>query len=635
MSGIMGIFYPDQKHVQSDYLEKMLDVLAHRGQDRAELWYQKQVGLAHRMTCTTPESLSEMLPHCDYTTGMTITADARIDNRQELLDWLELAEPADQVSDSLLILRAYQKWGADCPQKLLGVFAFAIWDEPQQKLFCARDFFGIKPFYYHHSSKVFSFASEIKALFCVPEVPQQLNELMVGQYLISNLDDKEITFYQDILRLPPAHSLTVAANAITMQRYGSLDPNFELKLGSGKEYAEAYRELFKQAVASRLRSCAPVGSMLSGGLDSSSICSAARDLLQGSDRKLHTFSGIFPNLPEEDRKYADERFFMDAVLGSGDNFIPHQVHGDRLSPLYQQDKIFAHTDEPYMGPNYYLNWAIYERAQQQGVRVLLDGIDGDTTVSHGFECFPEFARQGKWLKIAKEARRYARRMRLYNADISAASVVWQYAILPHLPDFAGWWRKISGQNPWYEASVISPKFASGLNLAERVYQLDRSDVPRRTARQNHWHGMNVGIHAYTLELADKGNSAFGIEPRYPFFDRRLVEFCLSVPVKYKFCNGWTRYLARIGMAGVLPKEIQSRATKADVGRSFRRRLLDCESDALDNLVANSDSIAPYIDLLKLKNSYQKYKSNLASQDDIFCINTALNLSMWLRQFAKA
>ena len=555
--------------------------------------------------------------------------------RKELVAQLGLTQlDVTRLTDSQIILEAYQKWGRDCPQKLLGDFAFAIWDEHQQQLFCARDFFGIKPFYYHHSDRIFCFASEIKALFCVPKVPQQLNQLRIGQFLVSNLNDKEITFYQDILRLPPAHSLTINSDKIIVQRYGSLDPNRELRLGSAQEYADAYQELFRKSVSSRLRSCKPIGSMLSGGLDSSSICCMARDLLKDGDRKLHTFSGIFPELPEEDLKYTDERFFMDAVLETGD-FIPHQVRGDVLSPLYKQDEIFAHTDEPYMGPNYYLNWAIYERAQQQGVRVLLDGIDGDTTVSHGFEFFAEFTRRGKWYKVAREARRYAHRMRNYGADVSMALVLWQFAISPQLPDIAGMWQRLSRQSPWYDASLINPAFAKSINLSEQVRQLDRSDlhVPHRTARQNHWHAMNVGIHPYVLELADKGNSAFGIEPRYPFFDRRLVEFCLSVPVEYKFNNGWTRYLARIGMDDILPKAIQSRASKADVGKNFQRRLLEWESPAIDKAIANSELIADYVDISKLKSSYQNYQSGQASNDDIFCINTALNLSMWLRQHA--
>ena len=288
MSGIMGICYPDRKSVKSDVLREMLDTLAHRGMDRSAMWCENHIGLAQRMLYTTPESLLEELPYYDRDRGLTITCDARIDNRQELVSWLGLDDlPLSKITDSQIILAAYCKWGRDCPQKLLGVFAFAIWDERQQQLFCARDFFGIKPFYYCCSDRVFSFASEIKALFCVPEVPQQLNELRIAQYLISNLDDKQITFYQDILRLPPAHSLTISAQGSMIQRYDSLslEPESELKLSSIDEYAEAYQTLFKQAVSRRIRSCGTVGSMLSGGLDSSSICCTTRDLFKGSDRR--------------------------------------------------------------------------------------------------------------------------------------------------------------------------------------------------------------------------------------------------------------------------------------------------------------------------------------------------------------
>ncbi len=634
MSGIMGIYYPDHKPVESNYLRGMLDILEHRGSDRADIWCQDAVGLGHRMLWTTPESLTEKLPYCDHLRGLTITADARIDNRQELISWLGLGEQTTpEITDSQIILEAYQKWGQDCPQKLLGDFAFAIWDQRQQQLFCVRDCFGIKPFYYYYSEQVFTFASEIKALFCLPEVPRQINELRVAHHLISNLDDKKGTFYQDIFRLPPAHSLTVTPDKIAIEKYWSLNPETELLLGSQQEYAEAYQELFKQAVASRLRSHAPVGSMLSGGLDSSSICCTARDLLQNTNQKLQTFSGIFPGLPESDRKYADERFYMDKVLDTG-GFVSHQIRGDTLSPLYKQKEIFDQVDEPYMGPNYYLNWAIYEEAQRQGVRVLLDGIDGDSTVSHGFERFAELARHGKWRTVVREAKQYSQKMKQHNVSLSLTSIIWQLAISPLIPDSWGhFWQQLKGSNPWYDASLINPDFARRLDLKQQIYQLSQKDVPLSNAREYHWHAMNEGIHAYVLELADKGNSTFGIEPRYPFFDRRLVEFCLSVPIEHKFRHGWTRYLARIGMNGILPQAIQSRVSKADVGRNFRRKLIHEEQPTLDLLVADTQQIAPYVDLAKLKASYQKCQSHQGSDDDIFCIYTTLNLSLWLGQFA--
>jgi len=225
--------------------------------------------------------------------NLVLTADACIDNRDELIVTivtLGLADrPPAEIADSQLILAAYEKWGEYCPEKLLGDFAFAIWDERKQVLFCARDHFGVKPFCYHQSEQFFVFASEIKALLCLPGVPCQLNEARVADYLEVLFEDKAMTFYQHILRLPPGHSITVGREETRLRSYWSLDPERELRLGSDEEYAEAMR--------CRLRSAFPIGSMLSGGLDSSSITCVARKLLaQNGGRRLHTFSAIFESL---------------------------------------------------------------------------------------------------------------------------------------------------------------------------------------------------------------------------------------------------------------------------------------------------------------------------------------------------
>jgi asparagine synthase (glutamine-hydrolysing) len=186
-----------------------------------------------------------------------------------------------EVSDSQLILAAYIKWGEDCPQHLLGDFIFVIWDGHKQQLFCARDHFGVKPFYYHYAAgKRFAFATEIKAVLGLPDVPRQLNEVRVAEHLLELNEDPTITLYEDILRLPAAHSMTVSRKGIQQQRYWSLDPTRELRLGSDEEYAQKFREIFTEAVRCRLRSAFPVGSTLSGGLDSSSIVCVARKLFR-------------------------------------------------------------------------------------------------------------------------------------------------------------------------------------------------------------------------------------------------------------------------------------------------------------------------------------------------------------------
>ena len=168
MSGIAGAYYSfDGRPVEKTDIEKMLNIIVHRGPDGSRIWTDGPIGFGHRMLWTTPESLNEKLPFSNKTEELSITADARIDNRDELISTFDLPGRSRQtIADSELILTAFEKWGEGCPERLLGDFSFAIWDSRKNRLFCARDHMGIKPFYYYLSDKLFVFASEIKALLC-------------------------------------------------------------------------------------------------------------------------------------------------------------------------------------------------------------------------------------------------------------------------------------------------------------------------------------------------------------------------------------------------------------------------------------------------------------------------------------
>jgi asparagine synthase (glutamine-hydrolysing) len=211
MSAIIGIFYLDGQPVTEAELNKMLESLAHRGSDGCGIWKDGATGLGHRMLWTTPESLHEQLPLVDRTGKLAIIADARIDNRDELIKLLGFTDrPSQQISDSQLILSAYEKWGEQCVGKLLGDFVFAIWDARKRSLFCGRDPLGIKHFYYYYlPGRAFVFASEIKGLLCLPFVPRQLDELSIAYHLLPVYDDKSSTFYQGILRLPASSASAV------------------------------------------------------------------------------------------------------------------------------------------------------------------------------------------------------------------------------------------------------------------------------------------------------------------------------------------------------------------------------------------------------------------------------------------
>ncbi|MBE9569429.1 MAG: lasso peptide isopeptide bond-forming cyclase [Proteobacteria bacterium] len=633
MSAIIGIYYPDGRPVAENHLKQMVEILAHRGPDGAGVWNRGSVGMGHRMLWTTPESLQEKAPLTNSTGDIIITADARIDNRGELIETLELTDrPSGEITDSQLILDAYEKWGERCPEKLIGDFAFAIWDARRQRFFCVRDPMGVKSLYYYHSRQFFVFASEIKALFCLPEVPRNLNEVKVADHLATIFEDRASTYYRGIFRLPPAHLMLVNSDKIQLRSYWSLDPSHNIRLSSDEEYAEAFRELFTEAVRCRIRSAFPIGSTLSGGLDSSSIACTARNLMaQHGDGSLHTFSAIFPSLPEEDLRKIDERRYISAVLATG-GFVPHYVHADRLGPLAELERVMRYADEAVLAPNMYMHRALYRAAQDHGIRAFLDGIDGDTTVSHGLEYLPELARTGRWGTLITEATALAA-----NSRGSRRKIIWRFGLRPLVPEFViKAWRKLHGHNdsrPACNTAIVNPAFARRIGLTERIEKQQAQSASLRTAREIHLYGLTQGLNAHGLQELDRAAASFLLEPRYPFFDRRLMEFCLALPPEQKLHMGWPRIILRRAMAGILPQEVQWRFTKSNLSPNFTRRLLDYERRTLEDVIFNNSNIIEhYVDMPTLRDVYHRYSANpMHRTQDALTVYSVVTLALWLRR----
>ena len=626
MSAIAGIFSLEGRPVERPALERMVGSVAHRGPDGAGVWSEGPLGLGHRMLHTTPESLHERLPLVNKTGDLALTADARIDNRDELIALLGLTDRTRaEITDSELILRAYERWGERSPERLLGDFAFAVWDRRRQELFCARDHMGIKPFYYYWSGRALIFASEIKALLRLREVPRRLNEVMVAYYLVPLLEDKSITFYREIFRLPPAHRLSVGRSGARMEPYWSLNPHREVRYSSDEEYAEAFREVFTEAVHCRLRSAFQVGSNLSGGLDSSSISCVARKLLSpDGERRLRTFSAIFDEVPE-----CDERPFIDAVLAGGD-LDPHYVHADQLSPLSDFERVMHHMDEPFLAPHLFMHWALCSAAHQQDVRVLLNGTDGDTTVSHGLAYLTELARRGRWRTLATETNALSRRH-----GRSPRRTLLEYGIKPLTPEPVHLaWRLLRGRKgpAWAAGTTINSDFAQRIGLAHRVKALNGNRLrPALTAREHHWRKLTTGIFPFGFEGADRVAAAFSIEFRYPFFDKRLVEFCLGLPPEQKLYQGWTRMIMRRAMSNILPVEVQWREGKSNLAPNFKRGLLTFEQERLEEVILdNPQVIEEYVDVPALRKAYNRFV--LGSMDeDAMAVWKATTLALGLRQ----
>jgi asparagine synthase (glutamine-hydrolysing) len=634
VSGILGLYYLDgQPAIRSD-LETMMRSLAHRGPDGSNIWSEGAVGLGHQMLWTTIESLREVLPLANRREDVVVTADARIDNREELINLLGLERGlSESISDSELILAAYEEWGEGCVERLLGDFAFAVWDARKRALFCGRDRFGVKPFYYYSSPTLFAFASEIKALLSLREIPRRLNEMMVANYLAADYEDKVSTFYKEINRLPPSCVLSVSREGASSRQYYRLDPDREAEAGSDDEYAERFRDLFTRAVRCRLRSAFPVGSMLSGGLDSSSIACVARNLMVENGAKLHTFSAIFDEVSQ-----CDERVFQQAVLAQG-GIEPHTFHADKVSPLADMDRVLWHQDQVHLGTNLYVSWGLCGLAKEQSVRVLLDGFDGDTTVSHGTGYLYELARAGRWLALARE-------LRGYTANITGepwikALYAWisRYAINPAISRSASLtfirraWRKLGltgarARQP-AKASILNPYFVERIRFAQHRQSSHKSSP--KTEREHHYRRLTWSVMPSTLESLDRVGAAFSIDLRFPFWDNRLVEFCLGLPPEQKMRRGLTRMILRRAMSDILPPEILCRRGKSDLSSAFGHGMLLFEQRRIKELILNDLAIIePYIDKGVLREIYNRYESRQAGESDMVTVWSAAMLTRWLQ-----
>lgn len=587
------------------------------------------MGLGHCMLHTTPESLNEHLPF--QRNGLVITADARIDNREELISVLGLnAYPAASIPDSQLILAAYEKWGEQCPGKLLGDFAFGIWDQRNRVLFCARDYFGVRPFYYYHTpNRFFTFASEIKALLCLSDVSCRLNEVRIGDYLAIMPGDKAITFYQDIVRLPPAHSLTVSCKGIRLQEYWTLDPTYELRLGSDQAYAEAYLDVFSKAVHCRLRSAFPIGSALSGGLDSSSIVGVAREYFkQQSKPPLKTFSGIFDEVPD-----SDERPYINAVVEQGD-IEPHFVRADRISPLVDWERVLWHQEEPIWTPNLFMHWGLYSSAQQQNVRIFLDGFLGDNVVCHGWEYLMDLAYLWRWISLFRQIKGVVKRQPGYSQRQMMWQYFWQCGLQSRVSNLLqrDRWRLHNSHLPTGLDSRINPDFAKRISLLQRYQALQPPlPTPPGAARQRQYRDLTAGEIPLALEVCNKVASAFYLESSYPFTDRRLAEFCLATPAAQRIHDGFSRMIVRRALINHLPKKVCWRSDKGDLSHNLKQGLLSFEEERLDGIIfGNSQSIEPYINIAALRKNYQCYKKQ-PTNENFQAIWLAINLALWFSQ----
>jgi asparagine synthase (glutamine-hydrolysing) len=612
----------------------MVAMLQRRGPDGSNVWCEGPVGLAQTMLVTSPEAGHERLPHVSKEGDLVIVADARIDNREELIAVLGLQDrERDKHGDSELILEAYRKWGEACPVKLLGDFAFAVWDMRQQKLFCARDHFGVRPFYYYHDpGRIFVFGSEPRASLVLKQVPYKINEARIADFLITQLEgiDKTSSFFEDVYRLPPAHTFILTQDNARQQQYWALEPGPELKLGSNEEYSEAFLDVFTKAVQCRLRGNGLVGAMLSGGMDSGSIVAVARELLAEKGMgPLPTFSAVGPD-PETcvETRTINEALAMDGL-------DPHLVHLEKLEELLPDlEGLTWSLDEPFDN-HMTLIRAIYLAARRNNLKAVLDGGDGDLILSEGSHIV-RLIQRGHWLAAYREAKgqesfwsnAYPARRELFRSACRAfvPQPVWhlRHAVRSRIS------QKSAEKN--IQKSIICPLFAQSVTLSKRLNTL-ASHGSQGVLIEYQQERIQAIDHPYLtvgIERYNRVASALAIEPRHPFLDRRVVEFCITLPSGQKMNQGWPKAIMRRSMADRLPDSVRWRIGKQNLGWAFTKELMNNMQERLKIAITeNIDILLKFVDGDSVHNACRSYFDGKDPSQAEKIYETA-HLAVWVR-----
>ncbi len=570
MCGIAGIVA--NRPVNSAAVQAMTDLLAHRGPDGEGLWLaaDKRVGLGHRRLAVIDPTPGGAQPMADAAGTVVLTFNGEIYNYREIAGQLaEAGVVLRSQSDSEVLLEAYRQWGEACLDRLNGMFAFAIYDSRSGTLFCARDRFGEKPFLYVEGDGYFAFASEYKALFALEGVMPEIDELKLLRFLDQprqGLDDQRETVFVGISQLLPGEKLSLNTTTLESRtsKYWSLQPNADLARLDDDDAAAAFRDLLADSVALRMRSDVPVGSCLSGGLDSSAIVGLNRRHL-GDGPAYHVFTGRFPGTSADEWVYADE-----VIQANG---VTSHVTEPRAEGFVADLADFIWFNELPMGSSsQYAQWCVFRLAKEAGITVLLDGQGADELLG-GYEQY--FAAYLSALGDTGEAAAIRQRYPLALEDAAGA---WK----KRLPSALRWrlanW---SGKGSDFLFG-LSPEIAA--RAAAGNQRSLRADLNPLSAALH-----DDAFHAHLptlLRYGDRNSMAHSREVRLPFCDHRVAEFALSMPPEKLMGDAETKRLLRRSMVGVMPETVRTRWNKQGFlppqDDWFRDRLLAMTRQTIDS-----------------------------------------------------
>jgi asparagine synthase (glutamine-hydrolysing) len=590
MSAIAGLWRFDGKPDPAADCARMLAAQDIYGPHDGAQWCAGPLAIGRRLFRTVPEDAYDRQPFRSRDGRHALVADVRLDNREELTGQLGLS-PADvrQLCDAAILLAGLERWGERALDRLAGEFAFALWDAHAQKLLLARDFLGRRPLYYHRARGFFAFASMARGLHVLGEVPYGADEEMLAQALALLPRRGPRTFFQDIDRVEPAHAVTVTRDGLAARRYWQPKLSGAGRAQSG-DYAEGLRYHLDQATQSCLRGVGgAVGAQLSAGFDSGAVTATAARLLAPGGGKVVAFTAVPRqgyDRPAPRNRFGDEGPLAAATAAMYPNIEHVLIHSDSHSPLDGIDRHFFLYEAPIATLSTG-GWgrAIAQTARERKLAVMLTGQMGNMTISYaGLELLPELLRRGRLIKLWREAAQLVAKSGMRRRGALATTFgpfvpvrLWQWANEIFLGD----------KRNVLDYTAIRAERLAELDLAAlaRERDLDFSYRPWKDG---------VAMRLWVMARGDAGNgqkgmlAGWGIDRRDPTADKRLVEYCLSIPTGEFLANGVQRALAKRAFADRLPAAVLNEGKKGfqgvdwHEGMTAARAEIAAELDRLDS-----------------------------------------------------
>lgn len=638
MSGIAGIIHVDGQPVAPGQVEAMTAAMPYRGPDGINHWRKGNVALGQCMLRTTPESLEETQPLTNEDESLVLVMDGRVDNWEELRQEL-LAKGAvlRTRADAELVLRAYEAWADDCPDKIIGEYVFFLWDARRQRVFAARDAAGTRHFYYHQGDGWFAFASEIKSLLTLP-IKRCLNEsrLLDALSVDYERDDEVGTFYQGILRMPAGHAMSVSRSGSRVWRWWNPCELTEQRFRSLIECEEAFKDQLRIAVKCRLRAIKPVGAMLSGGLDSSTIVGLiSKEFRHELGEPLRTFSLI-----REDFENCADWPSIDAVLRTDAWLNPTVIKsGAGSASIENYAEIIKAFDEPTAFLGSLVATFVLDEAKAAGCGSILDGMAGDLHFYHVNRSVEAIFRHQAYRALPGLLAACSRHHHNGAYSLVARNVLRRLA-----PQFV--------QTHYRQRKQRVPRVVDGNSemmgdllrflhpAVAESYVASRHEA--RARRFRHFRGASdqalhasqfmTGLLSYAHEMTSLASLSRGIEPRSPFSDRRLIEFSIRMPLEAKLMRHWYKNTLREISADLLPEKVRWRR---NLGGHPGHKFHDARIRALAGQpeVWNTSSLtalSPWLNLSALNIQLEQYRLTRSYEVGYTAYN-ALILGLWLNQ----